>query len=216
MAKIRDYQGEGITVQYELKRCIHAEKCVHGLPTVFMRNVHPWIQPEHATADELAAVIEQCPTGALHYQRTDDGPPEAIPQENTIRMDPNGPLHVRGNVEIVSSTGSLILNDTRVALCRCGASQFKPFCDNSHIAAGFTDPGLPATNKIEDVTDGETRLVITLNQNGPIGIAGNFRILNADGEVVFQGTETWLCRCGGSQNKPFCDKTHRTNGFQAE
>ncbi len=216
MAKIHDYQGQGITVQYDLKRCIHAEKCVQGLPVVFNREGRPWIQPQHATADELVAVIEQCPTGALHYQRTDGGAPETIHQQNTIQIDPNGPLHLRGNVEIVSSTGSLVLNDTRVALCRCGASQYKPFCDNSHLEAGFVDPGLPTISNIKDLPEGESQMVITLNQNGPIGVSGNFQILNANGDVIFQGTETWLCRCGGSKNKPFCDKTHRTNGFQAD
>ncbi len=216
MAKIHDYQGQGITVQYEPKRCIHAEKCVQGLPAVFNRGTRIWIQPERATNDDIVAVIEQCPTGALHYQRADGGAPEAIPQQNTIQIDPNGPLHLRGNVEIISSTGSLVLNDTRVALCRCGASQYKPFCDNSHVEAGFIDPGLPATSTIKDLPEGESRMVITLNQNGPIGVSGNFQILNANGDVIFQGTETWLCRCGGSKNKPFCDKTHRTNGFQAD
>ncbi len=216
MAKIHDYQGQGIIVQYEPKRCIHAEKCVQGLPTVFNRGMRIWIQPERATNDDIVAVIEQCPTGALHYQRTDAGAPETIPQQSTIQIDPNGPLHLRGDVEIVSSTGSLVLNDTRVALCRCGASQYKPFCDNSHLEAGFVDPGLPAISSIKDLPDGESRMVITLNQNGPIGVSGNFQILNANGDVIFQGTETWLCRCGGSKNKPFCDKTHRTNGFQAD
>jgi CDGSH-type Zn-finger protein/uncharacterized Fe-S cluster protein YjdI len=215
VSKIRAYEGQGITVQYEIKRCIHAEKCVHGLLAVFNPQERPWIQPQNAAVDEIAEVIEHCPTGALHFVRA-DGITEATPEGNSITIQEDGPLYVRGNLEIVNATGSLILNDTRLALCRCGESQFKPFCDNSHIAAGFTDPGTPAVGKVEDLSGGATKLVITPNVNGPLQIDGDFQILSAEGQVIFQGTQAWLCRCGGSQNKPFCDSTHRKNGFQAE
>jgi len=50
---------------------------------------------------------------------------------------PNGPLLVTGNVELISGTGRTINKTTRAALCRCGSSQTKPYCDGSHAAAGF-------------------------------------------------------------------------------
>lgn len=43
-SKRREYQGDGITVSYELKRCIHAAECVRGLPAVFNLGKRPWIQ----------------------------------------------------------------------------------------------------------------------------------------------------------------------------
>jgi CDGSH-type Zn-finger protein len=46
-------------------------------------------------------------------------------------------LFVRGHVRIVDPDGRLIGEDTRVALCRCGASGNKPFCDGSHRRIGF-------------------------------------------------------------------------------
>ncbi|HET9905669.1 MAG TPA: CDGSH iron-sulfur domain-containing protein, partial [Anaerolineales bacterium] len=55
----------------------------------------------------------------------------------TINPRLNGPLYVRGHMRIMGSGGSLIREDTRVALCRCGHSENKPFCDGSHRKVGF-------------------------------------------------------------------------------
>jgi uncharacterized Fe-S cluster protein YjdI len=99
----------------------------------------PWIDLEAASADAIAAAVELCPTGALHYVREDDGPQEAAPQEVTVRVVRNGPYLLRGRVSILDDEGRVIREDTRVALCRCGQSQHMPFCDNSHRASGFRD-----------------------------------------------------------------------------
>ena len=51
---------------------------------------------------------------------------------------PDGPLIVRGDVEITGPDGEVLPRRRRtVALCRCGLSALKPFCDGSHKAAGF-------------------------------------------------------------------------------
>ena len=56
----------------------------------------------------------------------------------TVTPYPDGPLLVRGDVELVSVDGTPILTNRRtVALCRCGLSTIKPFCDGTHKAAGF-------------------------------------------------------------------------------
>lgn len=59
-----------------------------------------------------------------------DGPLEIDPQVD-------GPLQVRGNLEIVSGTGRVVARVVQTKLCRCGASANKPFCDNSHQRIGF-------------------------------------------------------------------------------
>jgi len=61
----------------------------------------------------------------------------------TITACPNGPLLVRGQVELLDADGVVIPQRRRtVALCRCGFSAIKPHCDGSHKAAGFrTEPG---------------------------------------------------------------------------
>ncbi len=215
--KIREYQAEAITVKYDLKRCIHAEECVHGLPTVFDKSARPWIQPENASAAEIADVILRCPTGALQFERKDDGASEPIPTENTILLSADGPLYVQGEVEITRRDGSVLHRDTRVALCRCGTSKYKPFCDNAHLDIEFQADGSVADNQSE--TDASTTygpLKITLAPNGAYRLQGNFEIRNTDGQVSFRGNRTALCRCGGSQNKPFCDMSHRSIGFIAD
>jgi CDGSH-type Zn-finger protein/uncharacterized Fe-S cluster protein YjdI len=63
-----------------------------------------------------------------------DGPIAIAPQAD-------GPLMVRGNLEIVSGTGRLIARLNTARLCRCGHSQTKPFCDGSHVKAGFKSMG---------------------------------------------------------------------------
>jgi CDGSH-type Zn-finger protein/uncharacterized Fe-S cluster protein YjdI len=70
------------------------------------------------------------PTGAADMLTVRDGPLAIDPQ-----MD--GPLQVRGNLEITSGTGRVVARVTQARLCRCGASNTKPFCDNSHARIGF-------------------------------------------------------------------------------
>ena len=58
---------------------------------------------------------------------------------------------------------------------------------------------------------------ITPRPNGPYVVTGTFKIVDSDGkEWVMEGDRITLCRCGGSNNKPFCDLSHRTNGFASE
>jgi uncharacterized Fe-S cluster protein YjdI/CDGSH-type Zn-finger protein len=145
-SKIKHYDSPDITVSYDVERCIHAEDCVRSLPAVFDPQKRPWIHPNEAGAEEIAAAVERCPTGALHFTRKDGGRTEATPTANNVAIEPDGPLYVSGNVEITDQQGNVVLKDTRVALCRCGASQNKPLCDNSHVQAAFKDPGIPPDN----------------------------------------------------------------------
>jgi len=218
--KGRLYRGAAINVTFDAALCIHAAECVRGLPAVFDRQRRPWILPDAAVADAIAAVIHRCPTGALHYERVDGGPAEPKPATNSIHIRANGPYYVRGDIKIVTPDGTIVIEDVRVALCRCGQSQNKPFCDNAHIAAGFTDRGALPVAKDEapaaDIPPAEYGpLTIKTRTNGPLKLTGNFELLSADKQTVQYRDEAALCRCGGSANKPFCDGTHKTNGFQA-
>lgn len=123
---------------WEPRLCIHTGNCVRGLPLVFDPQARPWVSVEAADAEAIARTIETCPTGALHYRRLDGGPQEEPQAVTTIEPRPNGPLFVRGRVRVVDAEGGLVREDTRLALCRCGASAGKPFCDGSHRRIGFT------------------------------------------------------------------------------
>lgn len=214
---IKTYNSDDVDVTYDIKRCIHAAECVKRLGDVFDTSKRPWIQPENAPADDLSNTIEHCPTGALHYNRNDGKPNEATPDNTTMKIVADGPIYLRGDLQIVDEDGNEILQDTRIALCRCGASNHKPFCDNSHLSAEFK-----ATDKLAENThnasslDGADQLTITPTKDGPVHIEGNFTLTSTDGETQYTGTDAWLCRCGASGNKPFCDGSHHGVNFKSE
>lgn len=135
----RVYAGNGIEVHWEPRLCIHTRNCVRNLGTVFDPERRPWVDPDAADADRVAAAVATCPTGALHFTRTDGGEQEQPDQETSVTPVRNGPLFLRGRIRIGDAEGRLIREDTRVALCRCGASENKPFCDGSHRRIGFED-----------------------------------------------------------------------------
>jgi uncharacterized Fe-S cluster protein YjdI len=132
----RTYRGEGVEVTYDAKRCLHAAECVRGLPEVFDPQKRPWIQPEEADADKIAEVVRRCPTGALHYALA-SGAEEVGDEATNVAPQSDGPLFVKGTLRIETPDGTL--EETRVALCRCGQSGNKPFCDNTHKKVGWKD-----------------------------------------------------------------------------
>jgi CDGSH-type Zn-finger protein/uncharacterized Fe-S cluster protein YjdI len=216
--KPREYEGRDVVVQYDVKRCIHAEVCVRGLPSVFQRERRPWVDADGASAADIGDVVMRCPTGALHFRRRDSEASEPVPQENTATLEVDGPVYVKGDLEIVDAEGSLGLADTRIALCRCGASENKPFCDGRHTQIGFTHAGDVAGAKPEP--EGFTpagKLSLEPRPNGPVVLRGSFEVRSADGKTSsFHDARASLCRCGASQKKPFCDGTHKKIGFVAD
>ncbi len=213
--KVREYRGEQINVTYDIKRCMHAAECVRGLPAVFDTAKRPWVQPDAASADEIAEVVMRCPSGALQFRRHDGGSQETASDTNKVTLVADGPLYLQGNIDVFDSEGTLLLQDTRVALCRCGQSENKPFCDGAHTKAGFQDSGDLHNNGLgTGSTETEGKLVVRTTPNGPVISQGEVEIYGADGQM-FAGTKCALCRCGASNNKPFCDGTHVSAGFEA-
>jgi uncharacterized Fe-S cluster protein YjdI len=133
----RVYANDAIEVAWEPRLCIHTRRCVRGLGRVFDPGARPWVDVDAATADEIAATVITCPTGALHFRRLDGGAQEEPAGETTVEPRRNGPLFVRGRIRVVDQAGGVVREDTRLALCRCGASASKPFCDGSHKRIGF-------------------------------------------------------------------------------
>lgn len=72
----KTYEGKGIDVSFDNEVCIHSGNCVRGLPSVFDTKRRPWIDPDGATPDEVAAQVERCPSGALRYVLKADRPNE--------------------------------------------------------------------------------------------------------------------------------------------
>ena len=96
----------------------------------------------------------------------------AAARANTIVPMPDGPLYVRGRVQLRSADGNVIVEDMRLALCRCGQSHNKPFCDNSHRDSGFNDSGVVADGGVRAETETNDVLSITASANGPLLAGG--------------------------------------------
>ncbi|MFO1415571.1 MAG: CDGSH iron-sulfur domain-containing protein [Burkholderiales bacterium] len=206
--KLHRYTSAAATVVWDSARCIHAAECVRGLPEVFAPDAKPWIRPEAADLQSLAEAVNRCPSGALRLEQEGAVP---VPPLNTCLVMADGPNIVRGDLTL--QLGDAGIRDTRVALCRCGQSRNKPYCDNSHKQSGFADPGLLASEKPSPPgTDLSAPLTIKPIPNGPVHCAGPLALRDAAGHTSFSD-QTFLCRCGASQNKPYCDGTHRKIGF---
>lgn len=215
--RLQQYDAEGITVTFELKRCIHAAECVRSLPQVFDPQRRPWVELERADNDAIADVVSRCPTGALKFERS------AVPREprgestepkNSVQVRPRGPLFVSGDLELRTGDGGEA-RETRVALCRCGASANKPFCDNRHRDVAFADDGALGENRLKSEDGDSPTLRLTVVPNGPILVSGPLEIVGAASELQ-RGEKGALCRCGASAVKPYCDGSHKAVGFEAE
>lgn len=137
--KIREYVNGDLTVIWKPAKCIHSGICVKTLPEVYDPDAKPWIKAENATVEELKAQIELCPSGALTYRMAGEATGDASASEAThVSLVENGPLMVKGSIEITYADGSTVQREKNTAFCRCGASTDKPFCDGSHRKVGFT------------------------------------------------------------------------------
>ena len=69
--------GQALTIQFDGQKCIHSRNCVLSLPQVFRANVEgPWIHPDAASPDAVAALAARCPSGAIVVERHDGVPDE--------------------------------------------------------------------------------------------------------------------------------------------
>jgi CDGSH-type Zn-finger protein/uncharacterized Fe-S cluster protein YjdI len=206
-------ESSELVVHFDGKTCIHARRCVLGLPKVFVPGTKGgWIFPDQASADEVTRIIDTCPSGALTYVRKDGAADECLPQVNTARLWQNGPVEYKGDLKIAGDEVR-----KRAVLCRCGHSKNKPYCDNSHIEAGFEATG-------EGVSDGDAQaleardgpVTVVPAKNGPLVVEGNLEIIAASGRRLATKTKAFMCRCGASSNKPYCDGSHKKAGFEAD
>jgi CDGSH-type Zn-finger protein len=213
------------------------------------------------------------------------------PEKPRIACLPNGPYYLLNDLSpraipnIQTSNGEPCISITGVALCRCGGSNNKPFCDGTHGKNGFSDTNrADATrNKREDYAgktitihdnrgicahagyctdtlssvfrlgqvpwidpDGATTQdiirtiqkcpsgalsysvdsvehrdqdrepMVTVTKNGPYAVTGGIELVDTPFGAGASTEHYTLCRCGGSNNKPFCDGTHWRIGFSDE
>ena len=140
---------------------------------------------------------------------------------NVAEVPAAGPLCLTGRIK-VEVGGEIVADTDDVALCRCGHSRNKPYCDGSHREVGFDDPGVIRGGRLVPGKGGEgdegaaadEPVTIVCATDGPLLVRGPLRVVASDGGTS-EGTKGALCRCGVSSTKPFCDGSHRDSGFVA-
>jgi len=131
------YEGQAITIRDNRGQCSHAGFCTSGLPAVW-RASEPWIDPNGADQAAIVRTIRQCPSSALAYEH-DGVPVTSFHDRPEIQITRDGPYAVRGGIALKDVEFGDGVGTEHYALCRCGASRNKPFCDGSHWYAGFHD-----------------------------------------------------------------------------
>jgi uncharacterized Fe-S cluster protein YjdI len=132
----KEYATSEIVVEWEPRLCYHSHNCVQSLPQVFDAARRPWIVADAASADEVEIAVAKCPSGALRTRRVGAAaaPLRAAPE---VRASADGPLLISGGVRVLDVDGKLLFEGEKAALCRCGGSANKPFCDGTHRTNGF-------------------------------------------------------------------------------
>ncbi|MDX2046151.1 MAG: (4Fe-4S)-binding protein [Chitinophagaceae bacterium] len=142
------YTNGEVTVLWKPEVCIHSAVCIKGLPGVFNVQRKPWIDMSLSDTKGIVEQVRKCPSGALSYvmneQPNNEGPQATTEkiiagQANIIeiQVSENGPYLIKTECLIQHSDGREEKKSGTVALCRCGSSQNKPYCDGSHKKTGF-------------------------------------------------------------------------------
>lgn len=141
--KMKYTNGE-VTVIWQPNLCIHSAICAKGLPGVFNPQRRPWVDMSQSDMQTIIEQVRKCPSGALSYilnETNTSNMENKIVSEaaNIIKVEvaPNGPYLIKTECVIVHSDGKEETKTGTVALCRCGASANKPYCDGQHKKVGF-------------------------------------------------------------------------------
>jgi uncharacterized Fe-S cluster protein YjdI len=138
---LEKYTNASLTVTWDSRKCVHSAECMRRLPSVFDLERKPWVDLAAARAEDIMNTVRACPSGALQLSAPDgESAPGRPGPSATVTLAPNGPLLVKGEVQLLDADGKEIQHAASFALCRCGASSRKPFCDGTHRKIGFTAP----------------------------------------------------------------------------
>lgn len=142
MAKpLQVYESAGIVVTFDPNICMHFAECLRGAPEVFDVSRADWIRPGAAAAERVAEVVARCPSGALHAVLAGQPPDRPLPSAGvSLQVTRDGPLVVKGAVQLQLPTGITEKRNGSFSLCRCGQTRSTPFCDGSHARVGFKSP----------------------------------------------------------------------------
>lgn len=210
-----EYRGKQATVTWDGKLCIHIGECGRAKGDLFVGGRKPWCDPDLSPNADVQEIVQRCPSGALSVEFADGSVSEVAAATNSIQVSYKGPLFVTGDLAIEGAPTEVPGLKFRAALCRCGQSKNKPYCDNSHESAGFQDYGAVG-ERGDAANDNGGTLQINFAKDGPVLVNGNLCVKSASGREAWHGKKAALCRCGASNNKPFCDGQHKKIGFKSD
>ena len=206
------YRGAGVTVRFDGRKCVHSRNCVLGDPRVFEPNAPgPWIHPDAASIERVVELVHACPSGALTYERTDGEEGEQPPVVNTVRVRENGPLALHAQLHFAG--GEVALRATPAA----AAPQEQADSATAVIRRRASPRPVNRGAGITTLAARGGALSITTAPGWPAAYQGEVsKVVSGTGHTLKRVSETWLCRCGHSANKPYCDGTHKKIGFKAQ
>ena len=139
--KRKSYVGKEITIHDNRKVCSHAAECVNNLSSVFKLNARPWISPDAAEREEIINTIRKCPSGALSYSIDGIEYKDHDERKPKVTVSKDGPYVITGGIDMIGDNIQFAEGSSRehYTLCRCGASNNKPFCDGMHKVISFKD-----------------------------------------------------------------------------
>lgn len=134
----KKYDNGEVTVVWQPHICVHSKVCFQGLPEVFDPRKKPWVSVEGADTETIVNQVTKCPSGALSYIVNGEESSEVeVSKETVVEVTTNGPLLLFGNLIIKDQDGNEQKKSKVTALCRCGHSGNKPFCDGTHVKVSF-------------------------------------------------------------------------------
>ena len=142
--KTHKYSNGEVTVVWKPEICMHSTICFKGLHEVFDPQKRPWININGASTERIVEQVRKCPSGALSYfmnneTKNEEATTVKSEEANIINIEvlQNGPLLIKTDCLVTYSDGKQEIKKGNTALCRCGGSSNKPYCDGTHKKNGF-------------------------------------------------------------------------------
>ena len=138
----KEYTNNEVTVVWQPEKCIHSKVCWTGLSEVFDPKKRPWINIQGSTTEKIIQQVRHCPSGALSYYMNDQAAANQDPVAEAgsiikVEVSPRGPYLINTQCIIKHADGREEIKNGKIALCRCGSSNNKPYCDGRHKEINF-------------------------------------------------------------------------------
>jgi len=141
------YVGQHLVIYDNRGICAHSGFCTDRLASVFHAGSEPFVTPSGGRMDEIMRAVRNCPSGALSlgFDGAEDRGFVDQSRPPRIEVSKDGPYRITGGLALLDQHGDDLprlegVSREHCSLCRCGASQNKPFCSGMHWYVNFADP----------------------------------------------------------------------------